>query len=178
MQLALNGAEHVDAIDIQRSAVANTLANAFRNGVSERVSGKEVDLYMFEPERRYDHIGFRVGRQLRGRSFEEPSGHRSLDYWGRNLVDRLLKLLPWLLADDGVALVLQLSILSRLRTAELLDELDLEARVVDYGFFPFSPLVERNQPQIERVERASDAYHLTLGDERVMVAYLLEITRR
>ena len=177
VQLALNGAEHVDAIDIQRSAVANTLANAFRNGVSERVSGKEVDLYMFEPERRYDVVVASL-YQMPVDPFEEPSGHRPLDYWGRNLVDHLLELLPSLLEDDGVALVMQLSILSRLRTAELLDELDLAARVVDYGFFPFSPLVERNLPQIERVERASDAYHLTLGDERVMVAYLLEITRR
>jgi S-methylmethionine-dependent homocysteine/selenocysteine methylase len=177
VQLALNGAEHVDAIDIQRSAVANTLANAFRNGVSERVSGREVDLYMFEPERRSDIVVASL-YQMPVDPFEEPSGHRPLDYWGRNLVDHLLKLLPSLLEDDGIALVLQLSILSRLRTAELLDELDLEARVVDYGFFPFSPLVERNLPQIERVERASDAYHLALGDEQVMVAYLLEITRR
>ena len=56
VQLALNGAEHVHAIDIQRRAVANTLANAFRNGVADRVSGAEVDLYMVEPEERYDLV--------------------------------------------------------------------------------------------------------------------------
>ena len=72
---------------------------------------------------------------------------------------------------------MQLSILSQLRTDELLAELGLAARVVDFTFFPFSPLVERNLAQIERVERASDAYHLTLGDERVLVAYLLEVRR-
>jgi S-methylmethionine-dependent homocysteine/selenocysteine methylase len=176
VQLALNGAEHVDAIDIQRAAVASTLANAFRNGVSDRVAAREVDLYMYEPERRYDLVVASL-YQMPVDPFEEPSGHRPLDYWGRNLVDHLLGLLPALLDDDGVALVMQLSILSQLRTDELLAELGLAARVVDFTFFPFSPLVERNLAQIERVERASDAYHLTLGDERVLVAYLLEVRR-
>jgi S-methylmethionine-dependent homocysteine/selenocysteine methylase len=50
VQLALDGAERVHAIDIQRRAVANTLANAFRNGVADRVTGAEVDLYTYEPE--------------------------------------------------------------------------------------------------------------------------------
>jgi predicted O-methyltransferase YrrM len=36
IQLARNGAEHVHAIDIDRRAVANTLSNAFRNGVADR----------------------------------------------------------------------------------------------------------------------------------------------
>src|SRR5262249_55919478 len=35
IQLALNGAQSVHAIDIQREAAANTLANAFRNGVDK-----------------------------------------------------------------------------------------------------------------------------------------------
>ena len=47
--------------------------------------------------------------------FEQPSGHRPLDYWGRNLVDHLLRLLPQLLDDGGVALLMQLSIVSQLR---------------------------------------------------------------
>ena len=34
----------------------NTLANAFRNGVAERVTGAEVDLYTFEPDRRYELV--------------------------------------------------------------------------------------------------------------------------
>ena len=78
-----------------------------------------------------------------------------------------------------IALVMQLSILSRLRTAELLDEHGLVARVVDFGFFPFcaarsSRTCRRSSASSERL----DAYHLALGDERVMVAYLLEISRR
>jgi hypothetical protein len=105
-------------------------------------------------------------------------GHRPLDYWGRNLVDHLLRLLPQLLDDGGKALVMQLSIVSQLQTEALLDELGLVSRVLDFAFFPFTPVFERNVSQIERVEQLSDAYHLALGEERVMVAYLLEIARR
>jgi S-methylmethionine-dependent homocysteine/selenocysteine methylase len=177
VQLALNGAEHVHAIDIQRRAVANTLANAFRNHVADRVTGAEVDLYMVEPEQRYDLVVASL-YQMPVDPFEQTGGHRPLDYWGRNLVDHLLRLLPSLLAEDGSALVMQLSIVSQLQTEELLDELGLNSRVVDFSFFPFTPLVEQNLAQIERVEQLSDAYDLTLGGDRVMVAYLLEIARR
>jgi len=177
VQLALNGAQHVHAIDIQRQAVANTLANAFRNGVADRVTGSEVDLYMVEPERRYDLVVASL-YQMPVDPFEHSGGHRPLDYWGRNLVDHLLRLIPRLLDEGGTALVMQLSIVSQLQTEELLDELGLRSRVVDFGFFPFTPLIEQNLAQIERVEQLSDAYHVTLGDDRVMVAYLLEVTRR
>ena len=44
------------AIDIDEAAVANTLANAFRNGVADRVSGAAVDLYPWVPEERYEVI--------------------------------------------------------------------------------------------------------------------------
>jgi SAM-dependent methyltransferase len=176
VQLALNGAEHVHGIDINRGAVANTLANAFRNGVADRVTGAEVDLYMVEPERRYDLVVASL-YQMPVDPFEQPGGHRPLDYWGRNLVDHLLRLLPRLLDDGGSALVMQLSIVSRLQTETLLAEHRLRSRVLDYSFFPFTPLFERSLGQIERVEQLSDAYHLRLGDERLMVAYLLEITR-
>jgi cyclopropane fatty-acyl-phospholipid synthase-like methyltransferase len=176
VQLALNGAEQVHGIDINRGAVANTLANAFRNGVADRVTGAEVDLYMVEPERRYDLVVASL-YQMPVDPFEQPGGHRPLDYWGRNLVDHLLRLLPRLLDDGGSALVMQLSIVSRLQTEALLAEHGLRSRVLDYSFFPFTPLFERSLDQIERVEELSDAYHVRLGDERLMVAYLLEITR-
>jgi S-methylmethionine-dependent homocysteine/selenocysteine methylase len=176
VQLALNGAEQVHAIDIQRQAVANTLANAFRNGVAERVTGAEVDLYMFAPEQRYDLVVASL-YQMPVNPFEQSGGHRPLDYWGRNLLDHLLRLLPRLLDDDGTALVMQLSILSQLQTEQLLEEVGLRARVVDFTFFPFGPVAEENLDQIERVEQLSDAYHVTLAGERIMVAYLLEIAR-
>ena len=176
VQLALNGAEQVHAIDIQRQAVANTLANAFRNGVADRVTGAEVDLYMFEPEQRYDLVVASL-YQMPVNPFEQSGGHRPLDYWGRNLLDHLLRLLPSLLEENGTALVMQLSILSQLQTEQLLEEVGLRARVVDFTFFPFSPVAEQNLAQIERVEQLSDAYHVTLAGERIMVAYLLEIAR-
>ena len=176
VQLALNGAAHVHAVDIQREAVANTLANAFRNGVAARVTGAEVDLYMVEPKERYDVVVASL-YQMPVDPFEEYTGHRPRDYWGRNLVDHLIGLLPRLLSDDGVALFMQLSILSQAQTAELLERNGLVARVADVGFFPFTPLFAEHAEQIERVEQLSDAYHLRLGDQDVMVAYLLEINR-
>ena len=177
VQLALNGAEHVHAIDVQREAVANTLANAFRNGVSDRVTGAEADLYMLEPDERYDVVVASL-YQMPVDPFEQFTGHRPLDYWGRNVIDHLFTLLPELLHDDGVAYVMQLSILGQVRTADILETAGLEARVIDFGFFPFTGSFERNRDQIARVEQLSDAYHLRFGDAEFMVAYLLEITRR
>jgi S-methylmethionine-dependent homocysteine/selenocysteine methylase/SAM-dependent methyltransferase len=177
VQLAMNGAQYVHAIDIQREAVANTLANAFRNGVAERVSGEEVDLYAWLPEEKYDLIVASL-YQMPVDPFERVSSHRPVDYWGRNMLDHLLRQLPQLLTDDGAAYIMQLSILSQIRTAELVAQADLQARVVDFGFFPFTPLFRQHQEQIQRVEQLSDAYHFTLGGEDVMVAYLLEVTRR
>jgi S-methylmethionine-dependent homocysteine/selenocysteine methylase/SAM-dependent methyltransferase len=176
VQLALDGAAQVHAIDINRRAVANTLANAFRNGVSERVTGAEIDLYTFEPEERYDIVVSSL-YQMPVDPFEEAT-HRPPDFWGRNLLDHLIGLLPRLLAEDGRAYLMQLSILSQLRTAELVEAQGLEARVVDVGFFPMSELFLENRKQIARVEQLSDAWHLELGDQHVMAAYLLELARR
>ena len=131
------------AIDIDRGSVANTLANAFRNGVSDRVNGDTIDLFQWEPTDRFDVIAASL-YQMPVDPYEEPSGHRPLDFWGRNLFDRFLALLPDLLRPGGRALVLQLSILGQVRTAELLASYGLEARVVDYSFFPFGELFEAN----------------------------------
>ncbi len=177
VQLALDGAEHVHAIDIQRRAVANALANAFRNGVSERVTGAEVDLYTYEPEERYDVVVASL-YQMPVDPFEESTGHRPVDFWGRNLLDHLLGLLPRLLTEDGRAYVMQLSILSQLRTAELVESLGLDASVAEFGFFPLSDLFLENRDQIARVEQLSDAWHLELGEEDVMAAYVLELSLR
>jgi hypothetical protein len=110
--------------------------------------------------------------------FEQVVTHRPLDYWGRNLLDHLIRLLPEALADDGVAYVMQLSVIGEKRTAQLLDNLGYRSRVVDFAFFEFTELFSEKREQIARVEANSDAYHLKLGDQDVMVAYLLEITRR
>lgn len=176
VQLALNGAERVHAIDIQREAVANTLTNAFRNGVADRVHGNVVDLYAFAPEQRYDLIVASL-YQMPVDPMRQTSGHRPLDFWGRGLLDHLIAMLPDLLAEGGVAYLMQLSILSQVRTAELLEERGFDARVVDFSFFPFSSVFQENAEQIRRVEHLSDAYHLSFGGEEVLVMYLLEVAR-
>ena len=86
--------------------------------------------------------------------------------------------MPQALADDGTAYILQLSIIGERRTAQLLEKLGYQSRVVDFGFFEFTGLFREKREQIARVEELSDAYHLQLGDTDVMVAYLLEITRK
>lgn len=177
IQLALNGARHVDAIDIQREAVANAMANAFRNGVDGRVHAEVDDVFTFTTEEPYDLIVASL-YQMPVDPYGEISGHRPTDYWGRNLLDHLIDALPSLLAADGVAYLMQLSILSQIRTAELLDRAGLEARVVDFDTFSFSPVFLENIEQIRRVENLSDAYHLTLEKTEVMVTYLLEITHK
>jgi len=176
VQLALNGAARVHAIDIDESAVANTLANGFRNGVADRLTGEAVDLYQWEPTERFDLIAASL-YQMPVDPYEEPSGHRPLDYWGRNLLDHFIRLLPRLLTEGGIAYVMQLSILGQGRTAQLLADGGFEAKVVDFSFFPFGPVFLQNKSQIDRVEQLSDAYHLRFADEDVMVAYLLEVTR-
>ena len=121
IELARNGAEHVHAIDIDRRAVANTLSNAFRNGVADRITGEAIDLYPWVPKDRYDVVVASL-YQMPVDPYEQPNSHRPLDFWGRNLLDHLFTLLPKLLAEDGVAYVMQLSILGQERTAELLAE--------------------------------------------------------
>jgi S-methylmethionine-dependent homocysteine/selenocysteine methylase/SAM-dependent methyltransferase len=176
IQLALNGAEHVHAIDIDRRAVANTLANAGRNGVADRMTGEAVDLYPWVPKARYDVLVASL-YQMPVDPYDEPNSHRPLDFWGRNLLDHLITLLPTLLEDDGVAYLMQLSILSQTRTADLLAEHGFSSRVVDFAFFTFHELFAQRRRQIERVEELSDAYHLRFKDEDVMVAYLVEVRR-
>jgi S-methylmethionine-dependent homocysteine/selenocysteine methylase/SAM-dependent methyltransferase len=176
VQLALNGAASVHAIDIDRRAVANTLANAFRNGVADRVTGAAVDLYPWVPDDAYDVVVASLW-QMPTDPFERPTSHRPLDFWGRNLIDHLIALLPRLLSEAGRAYVMQLSILGQQRTETLLEQHGMTAAVVELSPFPFTPLFSQRKPQIERVEQLSDAYHLRFGDDDVMVAYLLEIRR-
>jgi S-methylmethionine-dependent homocysteine/selenocysteine methylase/SAM-dependent methyltransferase len=176
VQLARNGAAHVHAIDIDQAAISNTLTNAFRNGVSDRITASAVDLFPWVPEERYDVIVASL-YQMPVDPFEQVSTHRPLDYWGRNLIDHLISLLPDALAEDGTAYILQLSIIGQERTLEQTERLGYRSRVVDFGFFEFHELFADKSEQIRRVEELSDAYHLMLGKRDVMVAYLLEVTR-
>ncbi len=177
VQLALNGAAHVHAIDVDERAVANTRDNAFRNGVADRVSVAHVDLYPWVPEERYEVIVASLF-QLPSDPFQQVAGHRPVDYWGRNAFDQLLAKLPAALAPEGVAYLVQLSILSQQRTAELLTAAGFEAAVVDYDVFPFPDAFDEQRTQIDRVEELSDAYHVRMSGQDAVVAYLLEVRRR
>jgi S-methylmethionine-dependent homocysteine/selenocysteine methylase/SAM-dependent methyltransferase len=177
IQLARNGAEQVHAIDVESDAIETTLVNAFRNGVVDRVSTALVDLFAWVPEARYDVIVASLYQRPVDPDAPTDADH-PVDYWGRSAVDHLLRILPRALADDGVAYVLQVSVLSQERTTELLARRGLRARVLDFGLFPFTEGFRRSAEQIARVERLSDAHHLEVCGAQVMVGYLLEITRR
>lgn len=175
IQLARNGAKHVHGIDIDPDAVDLTLANARRNGVADRVSAAVVDLYSWMPEERYDVVVASL-YQTPVDPLDTLATHRPADFWGRNAVDHMINLLPQLLSENGVAYLLQLSIISQMRTDELLAENGLQAHVADFSFFPFTDNFRRSAAQIERVEQLSDAHHLTIAGDDLLVAYLLEIT--
>ena len=103
------------AIDIDKRAVANTLSNAFRNGVADRVSGEQVDLYPWDPEHRYDVVVASL-YQMPNDPSEQLTSHRPLDYWGRGLFDHLLSLLRACSSRTARAYLMQLSILSQRET--------------------------------------------------------------
>ncbi len=176
-QLALNGATHIQAIDVQQEAVANTLANAFRNRVAERVSGDVVDLYNYLPAQQFDVVVASL-YQMPVDPLGQITGHRPVDFWGRSMFDHMLTLLPEMLTAEGTAYIMQISILGQLRTVAQLEEVGLQSRVLDFAFFHFSPVFYENIDQIGRVEQLSDAYHLKLGEDDIMVMYLLEVTRK
>ena len=177
IQLALNGASSVHAIDIDKRAVANTLSNAFRNDVTDRLTAEQVDLYPWAPKERYDIVVASL-YQMPHDPFQQLSSHRPLDYWGRTLFDHLLTLLPRLLEKDGRAYVLQLSILSQRETLSRLERFGLRSRVLDFAFLEFGGVFREHEEQILRVEEQSDAYHVDLGDASSVIAYLLEVTLR
>ena len=53
---ALNGAAHVDAVDVMPQACALVTANARRNGVSDRLTASHGDLFESVGNQRYDVI--------------------------------------------------------------------------------------------------------------------------
>ncbi len=174
VQLALNHAAHVHCIDIDARAVSNTLANAFRNGVSDRVTGATVDLYPWVPEEHYEVVVASLAQRPTD-PFQSGASHRRSDYYGRMLLDQLIAKLPDALAPEGTAYVVQLSIVSQQHTAALLAEVGLEATVVDYALCPPPPDHAEIRAQVERVEALSDAHHHAIGDQTALAAYLLEI---
>ena len=69
-----------------------------------------MDLYPWVPHERWEVIVASLF-QMPVDPFEQTTSHRPVEYWGRNLLDHLLAKLPGALAPDGVAYVMQLSIL-------------------------------------------------------------------
>ena len=173
-QLALNGALHVHAIDIDERAVANTLNNAFRNGVTGRVSAAVSDLRPWVPDERYDVIVACLP-QAPHDPYQQVATHTVGDYWGRSLLDQVIRKLPAALAGEGRRVLVHLSTVPQSTTTELLARRGLVATVVDHRPFRFPASLTEAAPQIARVEELSDAYHLQLGATRMVVAYLLEI---
>lgn len=162
------------AIDLDPRAADNTLTNAFRNGVADRVSAETVDLYPWVPEVRYDVIVVSL-YQTPVDPFEQLTGHRPFDYCGRNAVDHMLGRLPAALARDGVAYVLHLSMLSQRRTMEPLAQHGLTCSVADFEFFPITEHFAEAMPQIDEVIAQSDAHLLDISGSRAIVGYLLEV---
>ena len=174
VQLALNGAAHVHAIDIDPRAVANTLTNAFRNDVADRVTAAAEDLLPWVPEERYEVIvaslcqqpvdPFQPGRRppadgLLGPQPRRPApgqAARGACARGRRLRRPPLHPLP---RGDG----------PRARGAGLV------AEVADVAVLPVPARAEESRTQVRRVEELSDAHHLELGGHDAVVAYLLEI---
>ena len=157
-----------------RARSSNTLANAFRNGVSDRLTAATVDLYPWVPEERYEVVVASLAQRPTD-PFQSGASHRRSDYYGRMLLDQLIAKLPDALAPEGTAYIVQLSIVSQQHTAALLAEVGLEVQVSDYALCPPPPDYAEIRAQVERVEALSDAHHHAIGDESALAAYLLEI---
>ncbi len=176
VQLARNGARQVVALDIDKAAVANTLTNAFRNDVADRVTGQVADLYAFTPDNPFDVVVaslYQMPTDPRG----QLSAHRPVDYWGRNIFDHFLEMLPSLMADNGTAYVMQISLVGQGRTDSILRDLGFTCRVVDFNLYNFSDVFLDNHDQIQRVAEESDAFYFSFREQDVMAMYLLEIRR-
>lgn len=177
VQLALNGATHVHAIDLDPEAVHSTLESAFLNDVSSSLTAEVADLNSWLPRERYELVVASVEQPAidpcqRDRTTGE------FDPWGRRLIDGLIARLPTFLAREGVAYLTQTSLISQRRTMEMLSAAGMEGEVVDWHFWP-ARIRRRDRSHLDQIEQASDAFHFLIADdEEILVVYLLEIRRR
>jgi len=177
VQLALNGAAHVHAIDLDERAVTNTLDNAFANGVSDRVTSDVADIYPWLPRERYEVVVANLP-QAPVDPLSQLSSHRPTDYWGRGLVDAVIGKLPLALAAEGQALLAVTSLLSREQTLERVSRVGLSARVVSWELQDLPREYVEQREHLAHIEQLSDGYALHLGDQDVLVTYVLEIRHR
>jgi release factor glutamine methyltransferase len=177
VQLALNGATHVHAIDIDPRAVRSTLESAFLNDVSSSLTAEAADLNSWLPGERYELVVASVEQPAVDPCQPDPYT-REFDPWGRRLIDGLIAKLPVFLAREGVAYLTQTSLISQRRTMEMLSAADMEAQVVDWHFWP-AGVRQEARPHLDQIEQVSDAFRFRVADqEEILVVYLLEIRRR
>jgi release factor glutamine methyltransferase len=177
VQLALNGAAHVHAIDVNEQAVTATLENAFHNGVADRVSADITDIFPWVPPERYELVVANLP-QLPVDPLSHLSSHRPIDYWGRGLIDQVIGKLPHALAEEGRALLTLTSLISRERTLAVVDQVGLAADVIAVELQDLPEDYRQRTEHLARVEHGSDGYVVNVGDRRALVCYLLEIKRR
>ena len=175
VQLALNGAAHVHAIDVDARAVANTLDNAFRNGAAERVTAGVADIFPWVPPERYGVVVANLP-QIPVDPLSQLSSHRPLDYWGRGLVDQVIAKLPRALAAEGSALLTLTSLLSHDRTLDAIAGAGLCAEAVAWELQELPEQIAQHRAHLAHLEQLSDAYSLDVGDTHVLVNYLIEIS--
>ena len=177
VQLARNGAAHVHAIDVdrrRRPEHAHERVPKRRRRPGHRGAGRPLPVGAGGALRRDRRQPLPdAGRPVRPRV--DPPAARLLGPQPDRSPDR--DAAGSARAENGVAYLMQLSIIGQRRTAALLDRAGFASRVVDFGFFEFNELFQDKEQQIHRVEQLSDAYHIRLGDQNVIVAYLIEVTR-
>ena len=177
VQLALNGATHVHAIDINPQAVRSTLESGFLNDVSSSLTAEVADLSTWRPSERYELVVASVEQPPVDPCEPDPSV-REFDPWGRRLIDGLIARLPVFLAREGLAYLTQTSLISQRRTMQMLWSAGMEAQVVAWHFWP-ADVPRKDRPHLDQIEQASDAFRFRVADhEDVVVVYLLEIRRR
>jgi hypothetical protein len=165
------------AIDVDERAVANTLTNAFRNGVDDRLTRHRRGPVPWTPEERYEVVvaSLHSSPPTRPRAVDPPR-RRLL---GRQLVDQLIAKLAERARARGRRL--RHAALAAVPAAPPPSSSPPPASaptVVDWAMFGRAPEYAGRRTQIERVEDLSDAYHLRVGERDVLVAYLLEITAK
>jgi S-methylmethionine-dependent homocysteine/selenocysteine methylase len=177
VQLALNGATHVHAIDIDPPAVRGTLESAFLNDVSSSLTAEVADLSSWLPSERYELVVASVEQPPVDPCQPGPAA-REFDPWGRRLIDWLIARLPVFLAREGVAYLTQTSLISQRRTMQMLWSAGMESQVVAWHFWP-ADVPQQDRPHLDQIEQASDAFRFRVADRQdIVVVYLLEIRRR
>ncbi|HTX11785.1 MAG TPA: hypothetical protein VME22_24400 [Solirubrobacteraceae bacterium] len=134
------------------------------------------DIYPWLPEERYEVVVANLPQTpIDPRS--QLSSHRPTDYWGRGLVDQVIGRLPRALAPEGRCFLTLASLLSREKTLQLLAAAGLSADVVAWELQDLPATHGMQAEHIADVEQLSDGYTLRIGEDAVLVTYLLEIYR-